>query len=72
MITHKNFSLLNIKFLLNIQTNYSRYQTYKKNPSYINNISVRDQFRNINGKSQVFKFFKHSFFPVLVFSFYKR
>ena len=25
MITHKSFSLLNIKFLLNIQTNYSRY-----------------------------------------------
>ena len=25
MITSKSFSLLNIKFLLNIQTNYSRY-----------------------------------------------
>ena len=25
MITNKSFSLLNIKFLLNIQTNYSRY-----------------------------------------------
>ena len=50
----KYFYFVKYKISIKYTSEYSRYQTHKSNPSYIIQISIRDQIRNINGKFPVF------------------
>jgi len=68
MITQK-FKFIKYKISIKYTNLYSLYQT---KPSYIIEISARDQIRNINGNFKFFNSLKNLILPYLHHSFNKR